>query len=557
MDEIRALLLPRENFAFRKRSYAFDSDCHLKNHSTSEEFCIRDHKHYTTMSNKAIILLGPVTLLLFVAIFRATFLYRHKPLLEACANIPGHEQIVLNDSILERFKNSINIQTISRQVKQTEYGELQRLINFIESSFPHIHSAPFIQRELVSNYSLIYTIKGTDLDLNPYMLTSHLDVVPAINENWSSHPFNATLKDDNHIYGRGTIDAKHLLMSMLEALEFMINKGFQPTRSFYLVFGHDEEIGGVQGAKSIAKIMEQRLKESRWSKLEYILDEGTIISTTKVPGLDGNIAFIGVVEKGYVTVKISTVGAVGHGSMPPAQTAITKLATAIAKFNSHMFPSFFGLGAEREMIETFATHATWPYKFLYANFWLLKPIFEFAFSSEPTLNSLIRTSTAVTMIEGGTKENVLPDSAFALVNHRVHFLQTIADVVEFDRKIIDDPTVRVEAVGHSREPSPIAPFGQDSSGYQLIKQSVLQVYPGAIVVPGTFMAASDSRWYTNLTDSIYKFSAIAVDLEEMKRFHGHDERISVANYENLINFFHHLILNSNVAEKKPVKREEL
>lgn len=506
-----------------------------------------------------LITLGPLTVVLSVVLFRALFIYKPQPPPEACIDGPGHTRIKLTQDVLNRFKGALNIATVSYKAHDYEPEQLIRMINYIEQSFPAIHKSAFVRREIVSNYTLLYTIEGSNKRLRPYMLTSHMDVVPANRKFWSSDPFNATVKEDKYIYARGTIDAKHLMVSMLEALEFMLTRGFKPQRSFYLVFGHDEEVGGLEGAQTISNMLECRLKESEWDKLEYILDEGTIISKTRFPGLDADIGLVGVVEKGMMTVRLSVNGSVGHGSMPPPQTAIARLAGAVGKFHNKLFPSFMGRGPEKEMIEIFAAHAKWPYKLVYANFWLFRPILEYVFSSDPTMNSFIRTSTAVTVIKGGTKENVLPDSAEAFVNHRIHQQQSSSDVLEFDKKIVDDPAVRVEIHGYHSEPSPVAPYCDNCYGFQLVKQSLLQIYPGTIVVPNVFLAASDSRWYTNLSDSIYKMSAIAVHLEEMKRFHGHDERISLENYENLINFYHHLIQNSDAERLKfnTEHREEL
>lgn len=313
----------------------------------------------------------------------------------------------------------------------------------------------------------------------------------------------------------------------------------------------------MEGAQEIAKILKERTK--KYDKMEYIIDEGLVISKTRFPGLPHNIGLIGVSEKGYLSLRVSTVGDVGHGSMPPTRTAISKLAEVLGRFHSNTLPSFIGQGVEREMFEVFAAYSDWPMKIVYANFWLFKPIIGYVFNQSPTLNALIRSTTAVTLIEGGTKENVLPDSASAVINHRLHQAQTIEEVIEFDRKLIDDPTVEIKLNSPASEADPVSPYCDDCYGYQLIKQSLLQVYPGTIVVPSIFLAATDSKWYRNLTDSIYRFSAIAVELEEMKCFHGHDERLSVSNYESLLNFYHHLILNSDKAnlDFKPKQRDEL
>lgn len=365
------------------------------------------------------------------------------------------------------------------------------------------------------------------------------------------------MKEDGYIYARGTMDAKHLTIGILEATEFLLKSGFKPKRTYFMAFGHDEEVLGLEGAQEISRILKQRTK--RYDKLEYVIDEGLVISKTRFPGLDYDIGLIGVTEKGYLSLNVSTVGEVGHGSMPPSRTAIAKLASVLGRFHSNTLPSFIGQGVEREMFEIFAAYADWPMKIVYANFWLFKPVLEYVFSQNPTLNALIRSTTAVTLIEGGSKENVLPDSASAIINHRIHQAQKIEEIIEFDRKLIDDPTVDVRINSPASEADPVSPYCDDCYGYQLIKQSLLQIYPGTIVVPSVFLAATDSKWYKNLTDSIYRFSAIAVELEEMKCFHGHDERLSLVNYENLLNFYHHLIMNSDAAKLdfKPKSREEL
>lgn len=301
---------------------------------------------------------------------------------------------------------------------------------------------------------------------------------------------------------------------------------------------------GEEGAQVIAKIIKKRIEQANYNKLEYIIDEGNIISKSRFPGVPYDVAFIGVTEKGYLSLNVSVSGQVGHGSMPHTQTAISKLARVLGRFYSTSIPSMIGQGFEGQLFDTLAAYAEWPMKIVYANFWLFKPFIEHVFSQHPALNGIIRSTTAVTLIEGGTKENMLPNSASAIINQRIHERQSVSEILDFDRRLIDDPSVQM-IIQFSCEPKPISPYCDACLGYQLIKNSLLQVYPNTIAVPSAFLATTDSKWFGNLTDSIFRFSAIAVDLEEMKSFHGHDERLSVVNYEKLINFYHHLILNSD------------
>lgn len=502
---------------------------------------------------------GGLLILVGVALFRALFMYKPLPPPKSCIDSPNHKRISLkaDPKILDRFMGALNIPTLAYKIHEYDGPQMTRIIDYIEKSYPAIHNSPYVKREIVANYSLLYTVQGSNPKLRPYMLTSHLDVVPAVRSKWSSEPFQAVIKEDGYIYARGTMDAKHLTIGILEATEFLLKNSFRPQRTYFMAFGHDEEVLGLEGAQEISRILQERTK--RYDKMEYIIDEGLIISKTHFPGVPYDIGLIGVSEKGYLSLNVSTVGQVGHGSMPPQRTAISKLANVLSRFHANTLPSFIGEGVEREMFEIFAAHSEWPMKFVYANFWLFKPFIGYVFSQNPTLNALIRSTTAITVIEGGTKENVLPDAASAIINHRLHQAQSIDEVIEFDRKLINDPTIDIRLNSPATRADPVSPYCDDCYGYQLIKQSLLQVYPGTVVVPSIFLAATDSKWYKNLTDSIYRFSAIAVEIEEMKCFHGHDERLSVSNYESLLNFYHHLILNSDKAnlDFKPEQRDEL
>lgn len=178
-----------------------------------------------------------------VALFRAALLYKPEPPPKPCIESPTHHRISLKNDpkILDRFLGALNIPTISYKVHTYDGPQMTKIIKYIEDNYPAIHSSPLITREVVSNYSLLYTIKGSNPNLRPYMLTSHLDVVPAVYEKWSSDPFKATLKGDGYIYARGTMDAKHLTMSIIEAVEHLLKQGFKPRRTLYLAFGHDGE----------------------------------------------------------------------------------------------------------------------------------------------------------------------------------------------------------------------------------------------------------------------------------------------------------------------------
>ena len=102
---------------------------------------------------------------------------------------------------------------------------------------------------------------------------------------------------DAYIFGRGAIDDKHSVFGILEALEHIIKSGEQPKRTFYIAFGHDEEVRGNSGAGKIKEYLSVELKRNE-ETLDFIVDEGNSVYQDVVPGVDIPVAMIGVTEKG-------------------------------------------------------------------------------------------------------------------------------------------------------------------------------------------------------------------------------------------------------------------
>ncbi len=203
--------------------------------------------------------------------------------------------------------------------------------DWIEATYPNV--AKTFVREIVSDYSLLYTWKGSDATLKPILLMSHMDVVPVVpgtEKNWTHEPFSGDIAD-GYVWGRGTLDTKSGIIGALEAAEALIAKGFQPKRTIMFAFGHDEEIGGTNGNAKISALLAERKVE-----LEFVDDEGGMISNGAVPGIDAPVALIGIAEKGSVTLELIAHSDGGHSSAPPAvnKTAIGRLAHAIEKLGA-------------------------------------------------------------------------------------------------------------------------------------------------------------------------------------------------------------------------------
>lgn len=440
-----------------------------------------------------------------------------------------------------RFQEALRFQTITRALNDTNLEEIDRMHQFLERSFPLIHSSPLITKEVVGGHSLLYTVRGSDQAMAPYMLAAHMDVVAVTGQKWDYPPFEAQ-EVDGFIYGRGTIDDKHALMGIMEALEFHLKLSQLPKRTIYMAFGHDEEGYGDHGAKIIAEVLEKR-----GIQFDFILDEGPIVISNIFKGLDLPVGLIGVVEKGIVTLNLTVEAlSTGHSSMPTPETNIGILSKALTRIEHHKQPIMFGSGPEKEMFEHLASETAFPLRVILANLWFFRPLMGWVLTKlGPSTNAFARTTTAVTMIHGGFKTNVLPPSAWAIVNHRIHPTQSVQQVIEHDRSIINDDRVKIRPLS-STEPSFISPIGQESLGYQVVSQSIRQVFSPVLVAPGIMIGNTDTRHYWNLTKSIYRFApTIARGPEDLKRFHGVNERISVDNYEKAVNFFYHVIQNAD------------
>ncbi|KAI2802004.1 hypothetical protein BLOT_010196 [Blomia tropicalis] len=463
-----------------------------------------------------------------------------------------HQSITPERGIFERFQQALRFRTITRSPHNYNANETIQFINFLRTSFPRIHSSPLVRLDIINDLSLLYTINGFNPSLKPYMLLAHLDVVPVQENMWSVPPFDGVIKD-GYIYGRGALDLKSVVMGIMESLEFMLEQSTSIERTFYVAIGHDEEGRGLDGAAQIARWMVKH----KMDQVEFILDEGPYIFRNALPGVWRDVAMIGVAEKGLVNMKLTVNGNVGHSSVPPRETSIVRLARAVSRLHANSHPNRFGSGPERDMIEALAPYSSMPYKLLYTNLWLFSPLVARLLEADKLANSFIRTTTAVTIFSSGIKDNVLPGKAEATVNHRIYPLNTVEDVIEQDRQLIDDPEVDVQVLGVAIEPHPISPYGSHSFGYQTIRRSIGQVFPNIAIIPGMMYAATDTRWYLNFTNNIYRFSPGYLTLDNLNIVHGHNERISESNYLKLVNFYHHVMLNSNRARlDHPLMKDE-
>jgi carboxypeptidase PM20D1 len=436
--------------------------------------------------------------------------------------------------LFDRLSRAIQFRTVSsHDAAQMPGEEFQRFHDFLNEAFPQIGKQ--LHKETVGGHSLLYTWKGQESGVKPILLMAHMDVVPAMDQNWRHPPFSGALAE-NYVWGRGAMDDKASVMAILEAVEHLLSNGFVPKRSIYLAFGHDEEVGGHGGAAKIAELL-----RSRGVELDFVLDEGMNILTGIIPGISAPVALIGIAEKGYLSLRLTAETSGGHSSIPPAETAIGMVGRALQKLDTQPFPSRLS-GPTRQMFEFLGPEMGWINKLALANLWLFDPLVRRQLARSPITNAAIRTTVAPTLFNAGITENALPPSATAVVNLRLMPGDTIATAVEHVRRVIDDPNIKIAPLPVQVEPSSVSDIHGPS--FILIQRTIHQTAPAALVAPSLLVAATDSRHYAGLTKNIFRFLPITLGPDDTKRYHGIDERISIEDYERCVRFYAQVIRNS-------------
>jgi carboxypeptidase PM20D1 len=414
-----------------------------------------------------------------------------------------------------------------------DYSTFRGLHEFLQRSFPLVHAK--LEKKVINEYGLLFTWKGSDAARKPVLLMAHQDVVPAAEENWKYPAFSGAI-EEGYIWGRGTLDDKGSLLAILEALEFLLKGGYQPSRSIYIASGFDEEVGGHEGAGKIAEYL-----KAQGMQFEYILDEGQLAVKGVMPGISAWIALVGIAEKGYISLELSTEQRGGHSASPPPQTTVGILATAVAKVQNNLFPLRL-TSAATGLFKYLGPEMRFPMKMIYANLWLFGSLIKKSMSAGATAASL-RTTTAPTMFNGSPQDNVLPMRASAVINFRILHGDSIQSVTDRVAKLIADPRVKITPLGHDNtEPSPVSRL--DSPAYSVVNRTIREVMGDALVTPTLVQGKTDSIHYRELTESSYRFVPERVPGMELGSLHGFNERVSVNNYAEMISFYIRLLHNS-------------
>lgn len=471
-------------------------------------------------------------LLLLVLVVNALRLPAHQ--LTGVAPAPA---VPVADSALARLAGAVRIPTISTtDYAQTDTAQFGRFGRYLRQAFPRVHAQ--LKLEKFNDFGLLFTWPGRNAALKPALLLGHYDVVPVLpgtESKWARPPF-AGVQAGGYLYGRGTLDDKASVLAQLEAVEYLLGTGFQPTRTVLLAFGHDEETLGRRGAGAMAAALARR-----GIRAEFVLDEGGVVKTDGVAGLKKAVALVGISEKGYLTLELTATGKGGHSSMPPAQTSIGAVAAAVVKLEQHPFPGSLA-GGDDHLLDYLASEVSFGQRLVFANRWLFAPLLKKILAATPAGNATLRTTTAPTIFRAGAKENVLPIDATATVNFRLLPGDSVAGVVREVRRIIDDEHISIKIIGRPTEPSWVS--DPEAAPFQQLHRTIRSVFPAAVVAPYVVTGATDARQYAALSPNVYRFLPTEITQEGIESIHGSNERLAVQNYPRMVQFYATLIRNS-------------
>lgn len=446
--------------------------------------------------------------------------------------IPAEENVDEN-RCLEHLSKAISIPTISYPDKSdVDFSKFDEFHAFLEEAFPLIHKT--LEKEIVQEASLVYRWKGTRDDLEPIAMLAHQDVVPiseGTEPDWTYAPFSGH-NDGEFIWGRGAVDMKNHLIGVMDAVETLLEEGFQPERDVYLLFGQDEEVVASEegGAKSIMKTLKER-----GIHLDSVLDEGGAIIPVNVKGIinEKDLVGIGIAEKGYVDFEITVNSKGGHSSQPPVHSGLGKLANVIKDLENNQFKAEL-MPFVHDLFSGIGKNCTYPARLLTCNLDYMKPLLKYGMTKIPFTACFVRTTTAVTMAQGSPAANVLPQKSSITVNFRQMPGTTVADVEKHIRKVCRYKDIEVKVL-KAKEASKFSPT--DSRAFKIMKEIIMQDNNNAIVTPYLVMGGTDACYYEPICENIYRYAPYRLSVELLRTSHGTNERIPVSAVAPGVKFF--------------------
>ncbi|MFL5675588.1 MAG: M20/M25/M40 family metallo-hydrolase [Chloroflexota bacterium] len=456
------------------------------------------------------------------------------PVAAPSSAIEGPAWAFATDALIDDLRALIQIPSVNPPTSEAPDGELQAA-NLIAGLLTDIGLEPEVIEPEPGRGSVHVRLRGDGTGGEPFLLLSHLDVVPAPPERWTHDPFAADIAD-GHVYGRGAVDMKAMVAMELGVIRLLAAEahaaGLDPardpipglTRDVLFTCTADEEAGGMAGARWVAE------NRPEWVRAAGAVNECGGVSAT----IAGRRLYpIQVAEKGFAAYRIAVRGTWGHGSMPrddnaavlaaavierlavPGPTRVTPVMARFLRQAAAVLPSEAGTilaalaGDDAGRADAALTAACDP---MYAR----------------ALRALLRDTLSPDVVHAGIKYNVIPGDALVEVDCRVLPGTTEPDM---RRQIIERLGPDLAAVCDVE----LIVFGgpveapADGELFELLAATIREHDPDGIPLPVMAPFATDAKHTASVGTPTYGFSPLRLDPDErfLERFHGVDERVSI------------------------------
>lgn len=465
-------------------------------------------------------------ILALIAVFLAVILIRAAVFRPKKTAERSREEVTFDgDKAIEALQKLIRCRTVSYYDSAIEDdGEFEKLIALLPELYPHVAATCPMTR--LPDRALLFHWEGKGHDA-PSVMMAHYDVVPVEEENWEKPPFEAII-EDGVLWGRGSLDTKVTFNAILSAADKMIADGFVPAQDVYFAFSGGEEVNGLGAVRIVDWFKAQGITPA------LVVDEGGAVVENVFPGVKAPCGLIGIAEKGMMNLTFSVASQGGHASAPKPHTPIGVLSRACCRVEKKPFPMHMTKPAG-EMFDTLGRHSTFLFRVIFANRRLFGWVLDlFGKLSGGEINALLRTTVAFTQAKGSMAPNVIPPSASLTANLRLNPEDSVESAVKRIAATVKDESV-ILTVGDSMEPSPISET--DCPAWDKVAAAVADTWPGCIVSPYLMVQCSDSRHYGDLSNHVYRFSAMELTSEERKTIHGNNERIRLECVKRAVEFY--------------------
>ena len=469
-----------------------------------------------------LVVLGLVLTLIAVLVIRA-LLFNDKTIYVRETDFKYEE-----DDIVNKLGKLIKIPTVSHpDPLDMDMSQFDLLIETVKEMYPTVFSK--CETEVTPERAIKIKVKGLSSE-KPTVLMAHYDVVP-VTDDWTVDPFLGEVVDGK-LYGRGTLDTKCTMACALSALELALKKDYVPKNDLYLCFGANEEVFGDSQYKIVQEFKRQGIRPA------LVYDEGGAILNGAFPGVKEDTAFLGMGEKAMVNIKLTLESNGGHSSTPKKNGPVVRLARAIEKLEKNPMKPNMSATVE-ELLNVLGRHMPFYFKLIFANMWLFKGLVKklFVILSADT-RALLTSTFAFTMLNGGNQTNIIPNKVEANINIRISPFDTVDSIIAHIRKTIKDKDIVITAV----DETPAFPeCSFKTEGYNIIKDTVIETYPGTLVAPFLNIGGSDGKFYTEISDCVVRFSPFKITSQERAGIHGVDEHIRVEMLKKCHEFYERLL----------------